>query len=278
MRYAIAIACAFLTMMSVLPSPADSLYGQAMAKLLNRHFPEKNISYLLVDTPSGELLAARWPNREQPAPMGSLVKPFTALAYARSHNVRYPEFTCRGKAGGCWHPQGHGTLNMVQAIAHSCNAYFLQLAAQLQTDQVAAEATRFQIGSPPARSPSTTLIGLGADWKIEPLRMAQAYGKLAQQRTEPGAAPLLRGMALSTKEGTGHAVGQALEDANALVKTGTAPCVHGVEWSGDGYVLMLYPADSPRLTLLVRVHGAPGAEAAKTGAQMLRLVVRGDEK
>ena len=256
--------------------PDDTLFGQAMTKLLAERFPGTNLSYLLLDTPTGELLAARWTEHERPAPLGSLVKPFTALAYARTHSVRYPAFTCKGEAGGCWHPKGHGRLGMTQAIAYSCNAYFRQLAGQLRPEQVKGVARSFGLPGLRPQAPATALVGLGTEWKVSPLAMARAYGRLARQPGEPGAAPLLRGMALSAAEGTGSEVGRALDGQPVLVKTGTAPCVHGAAWRSDGYVMILYPAASPRLTLLVRVHSAPGAGAAVTGGQILRTVVKGE--
>ena len=267
----------FLLLATAPLRPADTLYGQAVAKILNRLFPASKVSYLLLDTRTGELMASRWPDRERPVPLGSLVKPFTALAYASAHGFRYPEYVCRGKADGCWLPTGHGRVDMTQAIAHSCNAYFHALAGQLPTEQVTAMAQRFGIVSLPKPGSPTALVGLGSEWKVGPLAMARAYSWLAQHSTEPGAGPLLRGMALSGQVGTGRKVGSALQQADALVKTGTAPCTHGVGWSSDGYVIMLYPADSPRLTLLVQVHGVPGAVAADTGGRMLRAAVERPE-
>jgi hypothetical protein len=34
----------------------------------------------------------------------------------------------------------------------------------------------------------------------------------------------------------------------------------------------LFPADDPRILLMVRVHGVPGAVAAKTAGQMLHRI------
>jgi len=34
----------------------------------------------------------------------------------------------------------------------------------------------------------------------------------------------------------------------------------------------MFPADAPRVLLLVRVHGVPGAEVAKTAGKMLRRI------
>ena len=55
--------------------------------------------------------------------------------------------------------------------------------------------------------------------------------------------------------------------AGARVKTGTAPCLHAHRLPGDGYAVVLYPAESPRFLLLVQVHGVPGSKAAVTAGR-----------
>jgi len=85
----------------------------------------------------------------------------------------------------------------------------------------------------------------------------------------------LQGMILSARVGTASAIRRSFADAPTLAKTGTAPCVHTPRAPGDGYVIMLYPADSPRFTLLVRVHGVPGSHAAIVGGELLRTIVTG---
>ena len=67
---------------------------------------------------------------------------------------------------------------------------------------------------------------------------------------------------------------QALR-ADVLAKTGTAPCSHSRKAPGDGYVAILYPAQSPRYVLLVQVHGVSGAVAAGTGSEMLAVIRNG---
>jgi len=54
------------------------------------------------------------------------------------------------------------------------------------------------------------------------------------------------------------------------VKTGTAPCTHGDHAPGDGFTVAILPAHQPRILLMVRVHGVPGAQAAKVAGSMLR--------
>jgi hypothetical protein len=43
---------------------------------------------------------------------------------------------------------------------------------------------------------------------------------------------------------------------------------------GDGFTIVLAPSGSPRLAIFVRVHGVPGAEAAKSAALILHRELR----
>lgn len=255
---------------------AATLYDQSIARRLDERFPQKEISYLLLDARTGTVVAARWEAVDRPVPVGSLVKPFTAVAYGQANEFQYPEFVCRGSAGGCWYAPGHGRIGLTQAIAHSCNAYFRQLARRVDPAQARAVLDRFGLTGPPPAPSADTLIGLGEDWRIKPLSILDAYRELSSRAAEPGVRDVIRGMALSAQIGTGRGVGRALGGRAAWVKTGTAPCIHGVEWSGDGYALILYPANSPRLALLVRAHGKPGADTAVVAGQMLRAVLDGE--
>ena len=114
---------------------ASSLYSQSAAQAIPHALAEcgtepssvdgfcsqrENLSYLLLDVHSGTVLASDWPGSESPIPLGSLVKPFTALAYGEKHNFNYPVHLCRGTASGCWRPRGHGRIGLESAIANSC--------------------------------------------------------------------------------------------------------------------------------------------------------------
>jgi cell division protein FtsI/penicillin-binding protein 2 len=105
--------------------------------------------------------------------------------------------------------------------------------------------------------------------------MARAYLEFIRRREQPGVREVLAGMAQSAKHGTGAEVDRALAFPDALVKTGTAPCTHSPRAPGDGFVVVLTPADQPQILLMVRVHGVPGAQAAKTAGQMLRRIEAG---
>jgi hypothetical protein len=104
----------------------QDLHTQATSALLARDFNDPDLSYLLLDE-NGQVIAQRWEHPERDVPVGSLVKPFLAAAYGQTHRT-FPAFRCAGKKT-CWLARGHGTLQIRDAIAFSCNSYFHQLVA-----------------------------------------------------------------------------------------------------------------------------------------------------
>jgi cell division protein FtsI/penicillin-binding protein 2 len=250
----------------------SSRFAQSAAVALARDFPSRDISFLLLDAQTGRLLASRWEHPEEPIPVGSLLKPFTALAYGEHHDFRYPSYRCRGASTRCWLPRGHGDLDVTAAIAQSCNSYFRMLTADLTAADVLATATRFGLDRPSSETSGPELAGLGTGWRTSPLHIASAYLELVRQRRQPGVSQLLDGMALSAQQGTGAELHRAFPSPGALVKTGTAACTHSQAAPGDGFAVVLTPADDPKTLLMVRVHRAPGAQAAMTAGQMLRRI------
>jgi stage II sporulation protein D len=253
-------------------NPDGSLFAQSAAEALDHNFPSRDISFLLLDASTSNVLAARWDHPDTPIPMGSLFKPFAALAYGEQHEFQYPVHICRGAATGCWLPRGHGRMNITSAIAQSCNSYFRMLTADLNSSDISPTVTRFGLDPPPRAATGAQLAGLGDLWRTSPLRMARAYIELARDRDQPAIAQILDGMAESARYGTAAAVHRALPSLDALAKTGTAACTHVERSPGDGFVVVLTPAYHPRLLLLVRVHGVPGSHAAETAAQMLHRI------
>jgi hypothetical protein len=231
------------------------LFGFAVADTaapeLDRQFPAPDSNYLVLDARTREVVASRWPDASTPVPVGSLVKPFLALAYGGT----FPELDCHG-----------GRLKFAAALAQSCNPYFLSLARQVDADTLRITAAKFSL-PPPSTSTPEARIGLGDEWRIAPLALARAYLELAARRGEPRVDEILAGLALAARTGTAKALG-----AGVLAKTGTAECVAPSRDSGDGFTLVLDPAEAPRLALLVRIHNVPGAEASKTAARMLKVL------
>jgi hypothetical protein len=234
---------------------AAALPEQSAGIAIDRAFRDSNISYLLTDCTRSREICSRWDHPMDPVRVGSLVKPFTALAYGATHGFRFPAFTCMG----CWLPQGHGRMEIGTAIANSCNAYFLELARNVSAQELAAVAERFGLTAPSPEADAGTLIGLGTGWQISPFAIARAYSELVARSADPGVNQILAGMALSGQSGTGRGVGRG-----AFAKTGTA--------ANDGYVIALFPSEAPRFNLLVRVHGTTGAQAAWVCGKMRTYV------
>jgi hypothetical protein len=252
------------------PAPVKSLFSQSAVLVLEREFSRSDISYLLFDARTGNLLSSRWEDPAKPIPLGSLVKPFTALAYGETHEYQFPIHLCRGEASGCWQVRPHGKLDLVSAISVSCNSYFRALAENLTGEQLIPVANRFGLDPPDPALSGPGLMGLGDHWRIAPVKMARAYLELYHRRNQPGVREILTGLAQATHNGTGKGVGESLKHADALVKTGTAPCTHPHAAPGDGFVVAMVPANQPEVLLLVRVHSVPGATASITAGRMLR--------
>ena len=257
-------------------SSPTSLLAQTTQSTLNRLWPSTtnpHLSWLVLDTTTGQLLAEQWPALDQPIPVGSLTKPFLALAYAATHTT-FPHITCHGNSGltpagqptdRCWLPRGHGQLNLQTALANSCNAYFLGLSRAIDPSALHTVTQTYSLPDPPLNATPATLIGLNATWQISPLTIARAYTKLISQ---PNAEPVLAGLHLATQQGTAI----ALRSEDAVAKTGTAPCQKHCLITSDGLIIALTPAANPRILLFVRQQGATGATTAAIAAQMLHAL------
>lgn len=86
-------------------------------------------------------------------PPGSTFKMIVALA-ALKHGVinRHTTFNCSGQFRfgrgkfHCWRDEGHGDMDLAQAIAQSCDVYFYNIATKVGIDNIAEMARRFGLG------------------------------------------------------------------------------------------------------------------------------------
>lgn len=107
-------------------------------------------------------------------PPGSTFKMITALAALEAgvidEGTTYycPGHFDLGKARfHCWKPQGHGTVDVVKAIAESCDVFFYSLARELGIERIAAMARRLGLGTETGLGFSEEAKGLVPDkmWK-----------------------------------------------------------------------------------------------------------------
>ncbi|MDR3314230.1 MAG: penicillin-binding protein 2 [Oscillospiraceae bacterium] len=105
-------------------------------------------------------------------PVGSTFKCFIAAAALEQGCTGAECFTCTGalEVGGrtfrCNRQEGHGTLDLTQALSASCNLYFIQLAQQLEKQPLLDLMALFGFGestelAPELRSAQGNLPGLG---------------------------------------------------------------------------------------------------------------------
>jgi len=247
---------------------SGTVFSRAAEQVLARDFSSPDISYLFYDLRDDRFIAAKWSERDQPVPVGSLVKPFTALAYAESHSFRFPEHVCTG-GNSCWLPKGHGTLGIVAAISSSCNSYFAELASNTGGFQVTSVARRFGLNGPGANASPEAMAGQFGVWREVPESLVRAYAMLLGRRSQPAIRDIVDGMAESARVGTAASLAHIGPHHTFLAKTGTAPCTHAEHAPGDGFVIVAWPADLPSHLLLVRQHGVPGAQTAALAGRML---------
>jgi cell division protein FtsI/penicillin-binding protein 2 len=252
-------------------APDAALFSRTAAQTLARDFSSPGISYLFYDARDDRFIAANWSEGTLPVPVGSLVKPFTALAYAETHEFRFPVHFCTG-GSSCWLPKGHGALGIVAAIAFSCNSYFTQLASDTGGWQVTSVARRFGLNGPSVDTSPEAMAGRFGVWREAPENLVRAYALLLGRRSQPAIRDIVDGMAESARAGTAAGLSRQGLHQSFLAKTGTAPCTHKEHAPGDGFVMVAWPADLPRYLLLVRQHGVPGAQASTLAGRMLRTL------
>ncbi len=203
---------------------------------------------LRLDLQSDRIDTASWRDAERPVLPGSLVKPFTALAFG----TKFPKVVCRGCRTGAV----HGEIEIVEAIAQSCNRYFEELSLRVRHEQACLVAANYGLPVPPESVDAR--VGLGRQWRVEPAQLVRAYARLLANREDPTVKLILEGMKQCGRRGTASVLA-----GQALAKTGTAACEHLKRMPGDGLAVALWPVESPRTVALVREHGVPGAVAAK---------------
>ena len=85
---------------------------------------------------------------------GSIFKLVVALAGLESGDITlHKQIYCSGKTKvgnqqfHCWKREGHGHLNVVEALQHSCDVYFYEISQKIGVDKISAMAARLGFGS-----------------------------------------------------------------------------------------------------------------------------------
>jgi SpoIID/LytB domain protein len=209
---------------------------------------------------------------------GSVIKVLTLVAALESQIIE-PDTArlCRkvvtvdGRRYVCSHPDLKRAMSPAEALAHSCNDFFVSLAPRLP--RPALNSLRGRLGLPPVSETANlaaALVGLDGP-RITPRALLDVVSRLAgADAGRPVAIPdvarrvLLDGLRGATQYGSARALGA--DRVTALAKTGTAP-MPGGSWMG--LVVALTPADKPTRGLVVVAPGAAGRDAASIAADLV---------
>jgi stage II sporulation protein D len=196
---------------------------------------------------------------DRPLPVGSLAKPFVAKAWARSHAGSVtPRFQCTSSSG-CWLHSGHGSLGLSKAIAVSCNAYFLALAAAIPESTLIAALRDEGFLVPAPLTPDVAIGGDGA-LAIRPGALLRAYLRLTREPWTEGEsvrAEVLSGLRENPLRGTARGLGRY----GLWAKTGTVPAIDGRALHTSGLTLAVDDAGHVLLGVLPDGTGRETARA-----------------
>lgn len=214
---------------------------------------------------------------DTPVHPGSVVKPI-ALVAALERGVIRAGMThmCRraAKAGGqvfvCSHPDLKRPLTPAEALAYSCNDFFVSLAPRLSRE--ALNATRLAAGLPPvqrATPMAAAIVGLDGP-KTTPRALIDMMARLVGAGSDKPVpmrpetkAVLLEGLRGAADYGTASALKSS--GLAALAKTGSIVMPNG---TALGLVVAMMPIEKPARAIIVAAPGAAGLDAAGIAAEI----------
>ncbi|HOJ39247.1 MAG TPA: penicillin-binding transpeptidase domain-containing protein [bacterium] len=258
---------------------------------------------LVVATGSGEVLyleGEEWLKKS--LPIGSLVKPFTALAAIETDpSLACLVVNCQSTSPsvpvgeGCWYRPGHGSLGLSQALALSCDRYFHLLASRTSPSIWKKVLTRYGLSPPEETSEIISeMVGTGEKLQATPLEILGAYLTLVTglfyrcQSAPSGHWKFLAGGPVPGNEQARHLVDQglagclswgtgsnlfALGDVRPAGKTGTVsfsltnrPGLAGTH----GWFVGFWPGENPEVALVVFLLEGRGSDAARAGCNLFQ--------
>jgi SpoIID/LytB domain protein len=271
MRWLCGATAAPLVALAVSLFGADATEGTALAQTQAAYFVRG------LDDPR-DRREARTDVLDTPVYPGSIVKT-VALVAALERGVITPDSShmCRrvtkadGQTFTCSHPDLKRPLSPAEALAYSCNDFFVSLAPRLPRE--ALNATRMAAGLPPIASNvplASAIVGLAGP-RTTPRALIDVIARLVgADKDKPVAmkpatrAVLLEGLRGAADFGTASALKAA--NISALAKTGSVLMPGG---TALGLVVALTPADKPSRGIVVAAPGAAGLDAATIAAEIL---------
>jgi len=209
---------------------------------------------------------------------GSIVKAVALVAALEDGVIRdTTSHMCRrtvtvdGQTFVCAHPDLKRPLSPAEALAYSCNDFFVSLAPRLSRDTL--NRTRLAAGLAPIAAGTAlapALVGLAGP-RTSPRALVDVMARLVgagKDKPVPMSAAtravLLDGLRGAADYGTASALKAG--GVSALAKTGTILMPNG---AALGLVVALTPADRPTHGIVVAAPGGAGVDAAAIAADLL---------
>ena len=233
---------------------------------------------LALEWPSGRVLSEQGTRiLDTPVLPGSVAKVFALAAAAErglvtaqtSHMCRRVA-TADGRRFVCSHPDLKRPLSAVEALAYSCNDFFVELARRLPRAALNDVRRRAGLEAIADTTPwASAVVGLAGP-STAPRALLRAVARVAGVGPDAVALPaatraLLRdGMRGAVEYGSANALGR--RRADALAKTGTSPMAGG---RSLGLVVAFAPASAPTRAAVVVAPGGAGIDAADVAGGLL---------
>lgn len=284
----------------------SSTFEKLPEKLKTLQSKYSNFGVLIIDSNSGLPLFCYNSNLIYNKKMtpGSTIKPFTLIAVNKVKPVR-PEkkYKCPGwgdnpnKVHLCWFYEGHTNVNLVQAVAYSCNYYFRELVKEKFDPAVFVNIlSKFRIikninkiGL--SKNIKENAVGFGNYIQTTPYRMLYAYnmilngGKLFNVNGKvidtididnKILASLYSGMEASYSYGTSRIIQDISGYKKGMAKTGTAMMFEEGKWYRDklsGLVVVFLPSGNIKIGMVVFIQKGKGnKEAARIAGEIIKII------
>jgi len=216
---------------------------------------------------------------DTPVQAGSVMKLVTLAAALESGTIGSgTTHMCRrvvtidGRRYVCAHPDLKRPLTAVEALAHSCNDFFLALASRLPRGALNEVRARIGLAPLPATADfPAALIGLDGP-RIAPRALLNSISRLLGfdgarpvRLAEGTRRTLIAGMREAALQGSASELSGAGLDVLAKTGTGTMPGGGTL-----GLMVAFEPSDRPRRAILVVAPGAAGRDAVSIATDLLQ--------
>ena len=279
-------------------SPFFAFGRTPLQEAMDRALAGEQAAAVVIQVGDGRVLAAYNPPvlTRRVARPGSAIKPFVLALLLESGAVQLQQMiACRrgltisGRRLNCSHPPEMAMFAAEDALAFSCNSYFVTAASNLRSGELERRYMELGFNRPsgllpgegeghitPARSVAERqLLAIGVEGiEITPLELAAAYLQLA--RVDPAKASASQKTVLAgLREATDYGLAQNAKPEQLTVagKTGTASDP-GVSYT-HAWFAGFAPAEKPEIVVVVFVNRGRGSvEAAQLAHRIFEAYER----